>query len=140
MSDAGYHERRPVTQQIVSASSVHKARTTDVPYDILEFLKSEPGCDSDSDSDVDSDYASLEDPNDTADFYDDLLDRFRTDVPTLATHGDWPEPSTQSRSGLLRRFPHSSQLIHEYGPAKHHTDEVPPNYNHAASDGEEQQA
>jgi hypothetical protein len=49
---------------------------------------SDSDCDSDSDSDVDSAYASLEDPEETADFYDDLLERFRTDGPTLANHGD----------------------------------------------------
>ena len=56
-------------------------------YD-LELI-SESEFNSDSDSKVDSNYSSLkEDPNIRADFYNELLERFRIEGPTLANHYD----------------------------------------------------
>ena len=50
---------------------------------------SESKFDSDSDSKVDSGYSSLkEDPNTRADFYNELLERFRIEGPTLANYYD----------------------------------------------------
>ena len=101
-SDGDYHERRPATRRIVPAANVHKVRATDIPSDNSECLESEP--DFDSDSDVDSGYASLEDPDETADFYDDLLERFRTDGPTLANHGDKTTKMIQEQEQKWRGY------------------------------------
>ena len=44
---------------------------------------------SESEAGFDSGYHSLdEDPDDKADYYDELLERFRADGPTLANHGE----------------------------------------------------
>ncbi len=46
-------------------------------------------CDSDADSGFDSGYHSLEDDSDDkADYYDELLEQFRAEGPTLANHGE----------------------------------------------------
>jgi hypothetical protein len=50
------------------------------------------------DFDVDSGYGSLEeDPDERAEFYDDLLERFRAEGPTLANHGDNTKKITQEQ-------------------------------------------
>jgi len=77
-------------------------RATDIPSNISECLKLES--DSDSDSDIDSGYASLEDPDETADFYDDLLERFREEGPTLANHGDNTKKMIQEQEQKWREY------------------------------------
>ena len=54
--------------------------------------------DSDDDSDGDSGYGSLEDPDERADFYDDLLESFRAEGPTLANHGDGTKKMIEEES------------------------------------------
>lgn len=49
---------------------------------------SESETDSDEDSDEDSGYCSLEDEDEEAKYYDDLLATFREQGPTLASHGE----------------------------------------------------
>jgi len=56
------------------------------------------------DSDVDSGYASLEDPDETADFYDDLLETFRAKGPTLANHGDKTTKMIQEQEQKWRGY------------------------------------
>ena len=101
-SDGDYHERRPAARRIVPADGVHKVRATDIPSNISECLKLES--DSDSDSDIDSGYASLEDPDERADFYDDLLERFREEGPTLANHGDNTKKMIQEQEQKWREY------------------------------------
>lgn len=44
--------------------------------------------DSDFDPDTDSSRASGEDPDESADFYDGLFERFQKEGPTLGNHAD----------------------------------------------------
>jgi hypothetical protein len=109
-SDGDYRERRPAARRIVPADGVHKVR--DIPSNISECLKLES--DSDSDSDIDSGYASLEDPDETADFYDDLLERFREEGPTLANHGDNTKKMIQEQEQKWREYgPVDSMCLNE---------------------------
>jgi len=100
-SDGDYRERRPA-RRIVPAEDVHKVRAADIPSDISECLKLDS--DPDSDSDVDSGYASLEDPDERADFYDDLLEKFRAEGPTLANHGDNTKKMIQEQEQKWRQY------------------------------------
>lgn len=83
-----------MSRRRVAAVGPHKRQKPSRFFPDLSSLaepESEP--ESDSDSDVDSGYGSAsfsadEDPDETAAFYDDLLDGFRKDGPTLADHGD----------------------------------------------------
>jgi hypothetical protein len=58
----------------------------------------------DSDLDVDSGYASLEDLDERADFYDDLLERFRAEGPTLANHGDNTKKMIEEQEQKWRKY------------------------------------
>lgn len=59
---------------------------TNISSNNLEYF--EPENDVDFDFDVDSSYASLKDLDERADFYNDLLKRFRTKRPMLINHND----------------------------------------------------
>ncbi|KAK3939621.1 hypothetical protein QBC46DRAFT_342346 [Diplogelasinospora grovesii] len=72
------------------ASRAVRPRMQHISVDVLSD-ESDFSCPSDSDCDsgFDSGYHSLEeDPDDKAEYYDELLERFQTEGPTLANHGD----------------------------------------------------
>jgi len=70
--------------------------------------------DFDSDSDIDSGYASLEDPDETADFYGDMLETFREEGPTLANHGDNTKKMIQEQEQKWRQYgPVDSMCLNE---------------------------
>lgn len=77
-------------------------RVADIPSDNSECLESEP--DIECDSDVDSGYTSLEDPDERADLYDDLLERFRAEGPTLANHGDNTKKMIQEQEQIWKKY------------------------------------
>ncbi len=76
-SDGDYYEDHLPTRRVMPAAGVCKTHTVDIPSENSECLES----DFDSDSDIDSGYTSLEDPDERANFYNDLLERFRTEGP-----------------------------------------------------------
>jgi hypothetical protein len=85
----GDKERSPVIQRVKPATMTYKRLSSLNMSSYDSESTSESEFDSDSDSKVDSGYGSLEeDPNTRADFYDELLERFRVEGPTLANHCD----------------------------------------------------
>ncbi|KAK0701564.1 hypothetical protein B0T26DRAFT_681697 [Lasiosphaeria miniovina] len=58
-----------------------------------------------SDSNNDSGYCSLnEDADDKAQYYDDLLERFRADGPTLANHGENTQTMEEEQEKIWNKF------------------------------------
>ena len=101
-SDSETEDNRQVIRRTVPTVNVQTVYTVDIPSDNSECLESE--LDFDSDSDADSGYASVEDPDERADFYDDLLERFRAEGPTLANHGDNTKKMIQEQEQKWRMF------------------------------------
>jgi len=83
----GQSRHRPAAPLTTPAAQPSRQRSsTDVFLSDHTCLGSES--DSDSDSDHDSGYCSLdEDADERAEYYDDLLERFRKEGPSLANHG-----------------------------------------------------
>ena len=84
--------RRPTALYTTRAARPRRQGSSDISSD-----PTRPGSDSDSDSDSnsnlesngDSGYCSLEeDVDDRAEYYDDLLERFRREGSTVANHGE----------------------------------------------------
>lgn len=98
-SDEDYHERRLVTQPMASLINGYKKQSVALSSDKSNSrLQPASDSDSDDDSDGDSGYGSLEDPDERADFYDDLLESFRAEGPTLANHGDGTKKMIEEES------------------------------------------
>jgi hypothetical protein len=79
--------RRPTALYTTRAARPRRQDSSDISSD-----PTRPDSDSDSDSNLepngDSGYCSLEeDVDDRAEYYDDLLERFRREGPTVANHG-----------------------------------------------------
>ncbi|KAK3934110.1 hypothetical protein QBC46DRAFT_429032 [Diplogelasinospora grovesii] len=93
--------RRP----LISSRAV-QPRTQNISVDVSSD-ESDFSCPSDSDCDsgFDSGYHSLdEDPDDKAEYYDELLKRFQTEGPTLANHGDNTKQMEQDQEEKWNKF------------------------------------
>ena len=78
--------RRLTAPQTTRAARPRRQGCSDASSD---HTRSDCDPDSDSGSDDDSGYCSLgEDVDDRAEYYDDLLERFRREGPTVANHGE----------------------------------------------------
>lgn len=88
-SDTDSDEEYGETSRSVSKRSPRSS--TDRHHNHIPVLgdETDPSSDSDSDSDSDSGYCSLEEEDDDekAEYYDQLIERFRREGPTLANHG-----------------------------------------------------
>ncbi|KAK3935512.1 hypothetical protein QBC46DRAFT_367527 [Diplogelasinospora grovesii] len=91
--------RHPVPRRKTPAPRPRKQRrSTDVSSGDTESS-------SDSDMDDDPGYCSLEeDADDKAEYYDDLLARFRAEGPTLANHGENTKKMEEEQEGKWNKF------------------------------------
>ncbi|KAK3934987.1 hypothetical protein QBC46DRAFT_424370 [Diplogelasinospora grovesii] len=95
--DGEYGERIPVALQAVpTARTRERQQLADISSDDLD---SESDL---SDFDVDSGYGSLEEDSD--EFYDGLLERFRTEGPTLANHSENTKNMMHEQEQKWRKF------------------------------------
>lgn len=79
-------------------------RADDIPFNNSQRLEPELDFDFESDSGDHSGYASVEDPDERADFYDDLLETFRAKGPTLANHGDNTKKMIQEQEQKWKKY------------------------------------
>ena len=81
-----YGQRRRPAPRTTPAAQPRRQRRSDA---LSDHTRSGSESNSDSESDDDSGYCSLdEDADERAEYYDDMLERFRKEGPTLANHGE----------------------------------------------------
>ena len=94
--------RRPTAPRMAPAARPRRQRSS--TNDLSGHTCSSSDSDSDSEDDDDSGYCSLDDDADgRAEYYDDLLERFRKEGPVLANHGDNTKKMETEQEGIWNK-------------------------------------
>lgn len=94
--------RGPAAPRMAPAARPRQQRSS--TDDLSGHTCSSSDSDSDSEDDDDSGYCSLDDDADgRAEYYDDLLERFRAEGPILANHGDNTKKMEAEQEGIWNK-------------------------------------